>query len=53
MSHIAWNYRFQANDVLKVKVIDKPHVANVAIVEDPLDVDNCDYPTEEITFYAF
>jgi hypothetical protein len=32
---------------------DKPHVTNVAIVEDPLNLDNGDDLTKEMTFYAF
>jgi hypothetical protein len=53
MGHTAWNCRFQANDVLKGKLKDKPHVVNVAIVEDPPDVDSGDDLTEERAFYAF
>jgi hypothetical protein len=39
--------------VLKGKVKVKSHVANVAIVEDPHDVDSGDDLTEEREFYAF
>jgi hypothetical protein len=53
MGHTTWNCRFQANDVLKGKLKDKPHVVNVAIIEDPPDVDSGDDLTEERTFYAF
>jgi hypothetical protein len=53
MGHTAWNCRFRANDILKGKAKDKPHVANVAIIEDPPDVNNGDDPIEERAFYAF
>ena len=53
MGHTAWNCRFRTNDVIKGKVKFKRHVANVPIIEDPLDVDNGDDLIEERAFYAF
>lgn len=55
MGHRAWNYKFQANDILKGKVKDRlvSRVANAAMVEDPSNADNGDDLTEERTFCAF
>jgi hypothetical protein len=44
-------FRFSANDILKGKVKDILHVANVTIVEDSLEVNNGGDFTKERTFY--
>jgi hypothetical protein len=33
--------------------MDKPHVANIVIVEDPSNTNNGNYLAKEMTFYAF
>jgi len=53
MNHIALNYIFLANKVIKWKIKENPHATNVSIIEDPLTYENGDYLIEEMTLCEF
>ena len=53
LGHVAWNYKQQANDILKGKVIDRQHIASATMIEELFGIDNGKEIIEERTFYAF
>jgi adenine/guanine phosphoribosyltransferase-like PRPP-binding protein len=50
ISHTTINCKTCANDLLKGKLKES---TNVAIVDDLLDTNNCDDPTEQLELFAF
>jgi hypothetical protein len=52
LGHTTWNCRQRAN-VLKGKVKDREHIANVATIKNPPNADSGEESTYEKRFYAF